>query len=126
MMNTIDTIINELASGKKLSAALFNVYSKRRISIPYSSKWFDISIRDLSLNSRITNALLRQHLQTLNDIVDFIERGNKITDVRNLGVNSCYELMEAILDYAWSCMSTTEQAEFLIDIVTRNERYLKA
>lgn len=122
----IDRIINELANGANLSYALSTVYTKRKVVIPYEKKWFNVDIRDMNLDSRVTNALMRSHLKTLNDVMDFIEEGNKPIDIRNLGVVSGKTLMETILDYAWDCMDVKEKAEFLIDIVVRNERYLKA
>ena len=126
MTATIDTIINELAKGNKISAALSTVYTKRKVSFHYKKQWFDIDVRDLKMDSRITNALMRQHLRTLNDIMDFIEDDHKPIDIKNLGVASGKKLMETILDYAWDCMSDKEKAEFLIDVVVMNERYLKA
>lgn len=126
MTNTIDTIMNELASGKKLSEALFNVYRKRNVAIPYSQKLFDVDVRDLGMNTRVVNALMRSHLFTLNDVVKFIEQGHKLSEVRTMGDGSCVNLMETILDYAWDHMDTEERAEFLIDTVVRNEGYLKA
>ena len=67
----------------------------------------------MNLDSRVTNALMRSHLKTLNDVMDFIEEGNKPIDIRNLGVVSGKTLMETILDYAWDCMDVKEKAEFL-------------
>ena len=126
MIATIDTIINELAKGATISTALSTVYTKRKVTIRYKKQWFDIDVRDLHMDSRITNALMRQHLRTLNDVMDFIEDDHKPIDIRNLGVASGKKLMEVILDYAWTCMSEKEKAEFLIDAVVMNERYLKA
>lgn len=126
MMNTIDRITNELAAGKKISEALSTIYSKRRVSIPCSkSERFEVDVRELGMSNRTTNALMRAKLRTLNDIIDYVHL-YKITDVRNMGTSSCVEIMETILNYAWDKMSDKEKAEFLIDTVVRNERYLKA
>lgn len=125
MTKTIDAIINELATGKGLSKALSAVYSKRKVSIPYNTELFDVDVRELGMSNRTTNALMRTKLTTINKLLAFIEE-HKLTDIRNLGVTSAEELMETILDYAWDNMTTSEKADFLIDIVVRNERYLKA
>jgi hypothetical protein len=118
--------MNELASGKKLSEALFNVYRKRNVVIPYSQKLFNVDVRALGMNTRVVNALMRSHLFTLNDVVKFIEQGHKLSEVRTMGDGSCVNLMETILDYAWDHMDTKERAEFLLDTAERNEEYLKA
>jgi DNA-directed RNA polymerase alpha subunit len=126
MMNTIDTILTELASGKKISEALCNVYSKRNVAIPYSEKLLNVDVRDLDMSARVVNALMRAHLFTLNDVIRFVEQGHKLSEVRHMGEGSCVNLMETILDYMWESMDVKERAEFLIDTVVRNEGYLKA
>jgi DNA-directed RNA polymerase alpha subunit len=126
MTATIDTIINELAKGVTISTALSTVYTKRKVTIPYKKQWFDIDVRDLGLDSRSSNALKRAHLDTLNDLMAYIEDDHKPIDIRNLGVGSGKKLMEKILDYAWTCMDDKEKAEFLIDAVVMNEQYLRA
>jgi hypothetical protein len=127
MTNTIDRIINELVTGKKISAALSAVYTKRNIALVCSDKWMDMDVRQLDgVNVRIINSLMRAHLCTVGDIVKYIEDGNKLSDVRSMGADSCGKIMEIILDYAWSRMSVEEKAAFLLDTATRNERYLRA
>ena len=125
MTNTIDIILNELACGSTISEALTNVYSKRHVVLPYNSKWFNTDVRKLDMNSRIINALMRAHLRTINDIIKFVENGNRITDIRAMGTESCGKLMEIILDHAWERMDVNERAEFLLDVVERNEVHLK-
>ena len=126
MTNAIDIITNELVSGKTISEALFNVYSKRNVAFSYNPKWFDVDVRNLGMNSRIVNALMRAHLRTINDIIKFVEDEHRLTEIRAMGVDSCYKLMETILDYAWDHMNIEERAEFLLDVTERNEQYLKA
>lgn len=124
MMNTIDRIVNELAAGKKISEALSTIYSKRRVSIPYNNAWFNVYVTDMGMTSRTTNGLMRAHLKTARDVLDYAE-DNKISEIRNIGASSCIEIMETMLNYAWDKMSDKEKAEFLVDTVIRNERYLK-
>jgi DNA-directed RNA polymerase alpha subunit len=125
MMNTIDRITNELATGKKISEALATIYSKRNVVVPYNSEWFDVDVRELKMTTRTINGLMRTRLRTINDIMEYVQ-SHKISEMRNMGISSCQEIMETILDYAWTKMSEREKAEFLIDTVVRNERYLKA
>ena len=125
MTATIDTIINELAKGTKLSSALQTVYTKRKVSIPYKKEWFDADVRDLKMSTRTTCALIRAHIVTINDLMDYISFSS-IKEIRNIGTYSCVEIMEKILDHAWECMNEKEKAEFLIDIVARNQHHLKS
>ena len=124
---TIDRIINELATGTPISEALSTVYTKRKLYIPYKEEWFNIDVRDMDVDNRIINCLMRSKLRTLNDMMEFISDGeHKVIDIKNMGVISGMKLMEYILDYTWDHMDVKERAEFLIDVVVTNERYLKA
>ena len=123
-INTMDTIVGMLAEGKKLSKALKLVYTKRNVAIPYTEEMLDARILDLNMTTRTTNALMRAHLKTIKDVVEFCSK-EKITKVKTLGNNSCIELFESILDYCWSKMDDNRRADFLIDIVERNILYLR-
>jgi DNA-directed RNA polymerase alpha subunit len=123
-INTMDTIVNELTAGKKLSAALSSVYSKRNVAIPHNDKFMEVDIKKLRMSMRTTNALLRGGIKTIGDVVNYC-REDKITTVKTLGTASGIELFETILDYAWNHMSKIERVDFLTDIVERNENNLK-
>lgn len=52
-------------------------------------------------------------------------KGQKITEVMNLGRNSGIELFETILDYCWDHLSQEERVSFLIDTVERNGEHIR-
>ena len=66
----MDAIVNELANGKTISEALKRVYSKRNVNILYNSQWLNVEIQDLNMSNRATNAILRNRLRTLNEVVE--------------------------------------------------------
>ena len=123
-IDTMDTIVGMLAEGKKLSKVLQIVYTKRNVAIPYTEEMLDTRIFDLNMSTRTTNALMRAHLKTIKEVVEFCNK-EKITKVKTLGNSSCIELFESILDYCWSTMSNNRRTDFLIDTVERNARYLR-
>ena len=123
-IDVMDIIVSKMAEGANLSKALKLVYNKRNVFIPYTEDNMDIDIRELGMTSRSTNALLRNGIRTITDIIDFCTE-QKITRVRNLGVSSGIEVFETILDYCWDHMNNDERTSFLIDTVERNSEYIR-
>ena len=123
-IDTMDTIVNELANGKTISEALKAVYSKRNVQLIFTEDLFDVDIQDLNMYNRATNTLLRNHARTLNDVINNNEL-NAIKNWRGCGKDVCTETLETILNYYWKHISAEQQAEFLIDTVLRNECNLR-
>ena len=123
-INTMDLIIDKMAEFKSLSRALRHVYKKRSVAIPFNDKTFDIEVLKLDVHSRASNALVRSGLKTLNDVIEYAE-DNNLGKVKNLGRVSAIEVMETMLDIAWSKLNEDEQVAFLIDVVKRNEENLR-
>lgn len=123
-INTMDMIVNLLAKHQKISKALGCVYDKRNLIIPYDEKWYQIHVTDLDMTNRTTNALMRAHLTTVQDIIDYCEKST-IKDIKTFGQSSGVELLETILDICWDNMTEQQRVDFLIDTVERNERHLR-
>ena len=123
-IGVMDIIVSKMAEGAKLSKAMKLVYSKRSVHIPYNKEIFDVSLMDLGMTSRATNALLRARLRTLGDVIDFC-RYHKITEIGNFGKSSGTEVFETILDYCWDKMTAKEKENFLIDTVERNGEHIR-
>lgn len=124
-INTMDLIVSKMAHGKTLSEAMHEVYTKRKVSIPYHEEWLDCEIKTLNMSMRTTAALLRNKIETINDVVNYTKR-SKITNLQTFGRVSAIELFASILDYCWSQMSRDEKTAFLINTVERNSEYLRA
>ena len=123
-IDVMDIIVGKLAEGTKFSKALKLVYSKRNVCIPDRKEMFDVSLMDLGMTGRTTNALLRAKFRTLGEVVEFCKT-EKITKITNLGKASGIELFETILDYCWDHMSNKDKEIFLIDAVERNSKYIR-
>ena len=123
-IDVMDIIVSKMVEGDTLSKALKRVYNKRKVYIPYSEDDLNVSVMDLGMSNRATNALLRSKLRTVGDVVGFC-KDRKITDITNLGVNSGVEIFEAILDYCWERMDQKKRITFLINTVERNSKYIR-
>ena len=124
-IETMDRIVEELLKGKKLSEVLAHTYTKRHVMIPFNTAMFNVSIKDLHMSTQPYNALMRSKVFTINNALDYNDR-HGLKTIRNFGVSSFVELMEAILDYSWENMHPQEREVFLIDVVERNCENLKA
>ena len=123
-MKTIDRILNELKAGKTISKALGAVYEKRIVYIPFNDADLDVEIYKLKMPNRTTNALMRNRLKTIGDIVEYADNNRDgLRDIQNLGKTSIMDLMERVLDYCWDHMTVRERAELLLDLVERNKEF---
>lgn len=124
-IDIMDRIVDEMVAGKKLSKALETVYEKRKVSIPFKDGIFAQKISVLGLSNRSYNALMRAKLHTIDDIIKYRQHSS-FTNIRFCGANSAIEIIEAIVDYAWSYLSKKERTAFLIETVEANENNLRA
>jgi DNA-directed RNA polymerase alpha subunit len=124
-INTMDLIVSKMEHGKTLSAAMKDVYTKRNVAIPYREEWLKCELTSLKMSMRTTQALLRNKMQTIGDIVNYTKE-RKITSLKTFGKISAIELFSSILDYCWGNMSQEERDVFLIDTVERNSSNLRA
>lgn len=118
------TIVDALEKGKKISEALSEVYTKRNVAIVYDDEMLDVSIVKLGLSNRGLNALARKNLRTVGNIVDYVKT-EQLSTIPGFGVASGIELLESILNMAWNRMDANQKTVFLIDVVERNEDYIR-
>ena len=123
-IDTMDIIVGMLADGRKISRALYYVYTKRNLAIPFNEDILDVHISKLGITQRAINTLLRGHISTLRDIINYCSE-QKITNIKHLGRASGIEIFERILDYCWDNMDNDTRTRFLIDTVERNSQHLK-
>lgn len=123
-VDTMSTIVDYLAEGKKISQALNYVYTKRNVVIPFHEEHMQEPLQVLNMTSRTTNALMRAGARTVNDTVR-LSTQKSLDRVRNFGRVCGIEMFEALLDYSWERMDNDQRAAFLIDTVQRNEENLR-
>ena len=123
-IDTMDFIVSLLAQHKKISKTLRYVYDKRHVVLPHNEKWYQTRVTDLGMTTRTTNALMRAHLTTVQDVIDYCEQST-IKDIKMLGQASGIELLETILDICWNNMTEKQRVDFLIDTVERNQNNLR-
>lgn len=123
-VDTMSTIVDYLAEGKKISQALNYVYVKRNVIVPFNEDDMQEPLQVLGMTSRTTNALMRAGARTICDTVRMSTQ-KSLDRVRNFGRVCGIEMFEALLDYCWERMDNEHRAAFLIDVVQRNEDNLR-
>lgn len=124
-IETMNTIVDLVVSGKKISKALEDVYEKRCIVLPFMEDIMDDPIENLRMTGRTYNALMRAKMRNIGDVIRFSDGGD-FSRIRNFGRLSGIELFESILNYCWARMDVDQQTNFLLDAVVRNEENLRA
>ena len=123
-IETMNTIVDLVVSGKKISQALGDVYEKRCVVLPFMEDIMDDPIENLRMTGRTYNALMRAKMRNIGDVVRFSDGGD-FSRIRNFGRLSGIELFESILNYCWARMDVEQKTNFLIDAVMRNEENLR-
>ena len=124
-IDTMDIIVDLVASGKKISQALGEVYKKRCIVLPFMEDIMDDPIENLRMSQRTYNALMRAKLRSIGAVVSYSDGGD-FSRIRNFGQLSGIELFESLLNYCWARMDNDQRTNFLLDAVVRNEEHLRA
>lgn len=124
-IETMNTIVDLVVGGKKISQALEDVYEKRCVVLPFMEDIMDDPIENLRMTGRTYNALMRAKMRNIGDVIRFSDGGD-FSRIRNFGRLSGIELFESILNYCWARMDVDQQTNFLIDAVVRNEENLRA
>lgn len=114
-MNYACEIIELLKNGTNIGRAIRKVCGSVPLSIPFNEEDFNVYLEDLDLSTRSRNALKREKFNTLYEVIlHFNERG--WNSIKNFGKTSATEVFEKIIDIAWNSMSSTQRANFLINI----------
>ena len=79
-------------------------------------------LEDLELSVRSYNCLKRAGMQTVGDVVESIETRTDLMRIRNLGMRSANEIMQAIMEYQYFLLSDEGKIRYLKRVEELNER----
>ena len=99
-----------------------------KVRIAFTRAVCDMSIDELPLSVRSMNALKRQHIFTVEQVIDAIAN-NELIRIRNLGKKSMCEIKTTILDLGFQDLTENEKLRFFETLLTLNpeitERLMK-
>ena len=90
-----------------------------RVSVAYSKKSSDTEIDVMDFSVRANNALKREGLFTLGEIVDLI-MGEGLMRIRNLGKKTENEIKTRLLAFGYAQLSDAEKRRFFYDLLEKN------
>lgn len=90
-----------------------------RVSIAYSKKSSNTEIDVMDFSVRANNALKREGLFTLGEIVDLI-MGEGLMRIRNLGKKTENEIKTRLLAFGYAQLSDPEKRRFFYDLLEKN------
>ena len=90
-----------------------------KVRIAFSRAVCDMNIDELQLSVRSMNALKRQHIFTVEQVIDAIA-SHELIRIRNLGKKSLNEIKTTILDLGFQQLSENEKLCFFETLITLN------
>lgn len=92
-----------------------------KVRIPIGDKSRRVKIEEIpvELSVRSRNGMMRSGSRTVGDIVDLIQNGDAMNNIRNLGKKSINEIKSVILEYLYSELTDAERIAFWNDTVAQ-------
>ena len=97
-----------------VSAVLKSIGGKTHIRLPMSHSFLDSPLDDLPLSVRSRNALMRCSLDTIGKLVGYIQENDSMSNIRNLGKKSIYEVKTVLTEAAYSHLTEPEKLAFWV------------
>ena len=101
--------------------ALYEKYGTRlRFPVYLGKALTEAPLEDLELSVRSYNCLKRAGMQTVGDIVERINGRTDLLKIRNLGMRSADEIMEAIMEYQYFLLPDERKVRYLKRVAELN------
>ena len=78
-------------------------------------------LEDLELSVRSYNCLKRAGMRTVGDLVEGIDGRTDLLKIRNLGIRSANEIMQAVMEYQYDLLSEEGKSRYLKRVAELNE-----
>ena len=78
-------------------------------------------LEDLELSVRSYNCLKRAGMRTVGDLVEGIDGRTDLLKIRNLGIRSANEIMQAVMEYQYYLLSEEGKSRYLKRVSELNE-----
>lgn len=83
-----------------------------RVPVPYRSRMKDLSIEEMNLSVRSSNALMRANAKTFERVMEIMQMENGFRMIRNLGAKSEKEIIRNFFCACYANLTPGEQAVF--------------
>ena len=79
--------------------------------IQFSIKKYDTDVRELKLPTRAENAIARNHIKTIGELIDYFSGG--IQSLKGIGTKTIKETKLAIIEWYWNQLDEKGRAAYL-------------
>ena len=102
---------------------MYRKYGQRfRFPVYLGETFLETPLEELELSVRSYNCLRRAGIRSVGDIVDSIDNRNDLLQIRNLGMKSANEIMNALMEYQYSLLSDEGKKKYLVRIAELNRK----
>ena len=101
-------------------ATVKKLASKIDIQLPFSQEVLNSSVEILDLTVRDYNWLKRRGLETINNVIDYINNG-ELSCVRKLDGKMSSRIKIKLCEYGYSCLSEMEKKKFIENLLSLNK-----
>ena len=110
---------------RRTHGELNTVYAKYgkqlRFPIYLGQALTEAPLEDLELSVRSYNCLKRAGMRTVGDLVEGIDGRTDLLKIRNLGIRSANEIMQAVMEYQYYLLSEEGKSRYLKRVSELNE-----
>ena len=92
-----------------------------QIAAPYRSRMSDLTIEEMKLSVRSSNALMRANAKTFGRVMEISQMENGFRMIRNLGVKSEKEILRNFFCACYANLTPNEQAVFWQKMIDREQ-----
>ena len=110
---------------RRTHGELNSVYAKYgkqlRFPVYLGQALTEAPLEDLELSVRSYNCLKRAGMRTVGDLVEGIDGRTDLLKIRNLGIRSANEIMQAVMEYQYYLLSEEGKSRYLKRVSELNE-----
>ena len=110
---------------RRTHGELNSVYAKYgkqlRFPVYLGQALTEAPLEDLELSVRSYNCLKRAGMRTVGDLVEGIDGRTDLLKIRNLGIRSANEIMQAVMEYQYDLLSDEGKIRYLKRLAELNE-----
>ena len=107
---------------KELHEVCSRLGKRARFPVYLGPELLETPIEELELSVRSFNCLRRAGMATVGDIVQNIDTREDLLKIRNLGIRSADEIMNAIMEYQFTILPEGARKKYLDRIAELNSR----
>ena len=104
--------LRDAAARQEVYGFLQQHFPGAQVPVPYRARMKDLSIDEMNLSVRSSNALMRANAKTFERVMEIMQMENGFKMIRNLGIKSEKEIIRSFFSSCYANLTPGEQAVF--------------